>query len=446
MKKPTMASFGRLNKCSVQEIARGFSSAPNDTPMFNQMYSEPKIYFYEGLSAKYPEERIRQTITQIITMGQEDAFHVTDLSAAEVQISRWKRFLPWIDPHYAIKSNSSDILLDYFHQRGLSFDVASLKEIQQCQKLGVDPKNIIYSNPCKFERDLMYADSMGIKLTVFDSLSELYKIHAVYPKAHLLLRIKATDNDAQVQFSHRFGCGSDEWQTMLREAKRLGFDVRGISFHVGSGVAGGRSEVFRQALYDAREVFNMGGEMGFKNMDTVNIGGGFGAEENLEDLSRTLKEARDDFPGCRWIAEPGRFMSASTQIAAARVMLTKKGQITLNDGVYGTFSCIPYDHAPIPDSVPITADGSVISRLNNCYVFGPSCDGYDIVSSSLPVPHDIKVGDWLVFGAMGAYTQASCSEFNGIARSHEYCPFTTYAQQEVMESEASSAMSQGYPA
>merc|ERR1719277_506883 len=156
---------------------------------------------------------------------------------------------------------------------------------------------------------------------------------------------------------------------MLKEAKRLGFEVRGISFHVGSGVAGGRSEVFRQALYDAREVFNMGEQMGFRNMDTVNIGGGYGAEENLEDLGRTLKSAREDFPGCRWIAEPGRYMSASTQIAAARVMLTKRGQITLNDGMYGTFSCIPYDHALIPDSKPITVDGETISNVEPHLIF-----------------------------------------------------------------------------
>merc|ERR1719233_670405 len=205
--------------------------------LITNMYNESKIYFYQGLSAKYPEERIRKSITQIISMGQKEAFHVTDLDAAENQIQRWEKHLPWIDPHYAIKSNASDILLDFFHSRGMSFDVASLKEIQQCEKLGVYSSKIIYSNPCKFERDLLYANSIGIDLTVYDSISELEKIHSVAPQAQLLLRIKAVDDDAQVKFSHRFGTGSGEWQIMLTEAKRLGLEVRGISFHVGSGVA-----------------------------------------------------------------------------------------------------------------------------------------------------------------------------------------------------------------
>merc|ERR1711879_1071293 len=133
----------------------------------------------------------------------------------------------------------------------------------------------------------------------------------------------------------------------------------------------------------------------------------------------TLASMRSEFPDCRWIAEPGRFLSATTQTAATRVMLTKRGQITLNDGAYGTFSCIPYDHAPIPDSVPLTSEGGIAENLAPYHVFGPSCDGYDIVSATLPVPRDIAVGDWLVFGGMGAYTQASCSEFNGIRRSNE---------------------------
>merc|ERR1711879_429697 len=103
-------------------------------------------------------------------------------------------------------------------------------------------------------------------MTVFDSITELDKIHGVYPNAHLLLRIKAVDEDAQVSFSHRFGCGKEEWHEMLSYAKRLGMEVRGISFHVGSGVEGGRTEVFPRALMDAREVFEMGHEMGFRSM------------------------------------------------------------------------------------------------------------------------------------------------------------------------------------
>jgi len=344
---------------------------------------------------------------------------VTDLASADQQLQRWYNHLSWIEPHYAIKANSSMSLLEFYNFRGVNFDVASKHEMQLCQDIGVPAERIIYSNPCKMERDLEFAEEYGIGLTVFDSISELRKIAKVYPGIHLLLRIKAIDGDAQVQFSHRFGVAPEEWQPMLQEAKRLGFEVRGVSFHVGSGVAGGRSEVFARALQDARDVFELARGMGFRHMDTVNVGGGFGAEESLEDMGQVLSKQRSMFPDCRWIAEPGRFLSASTQVAASRVMLTKEGQITLNDGMYGTFSCIPYDHALIPDNDPITVTGEAAADTVPHHVFGPSCDGYDIVSATLPVPKSISVGDWLVFAGMGAYTQASCSEFNGVRRSEE---------------------------
>merc|ERR1719433_2456846 len=121
-----------------------------------------------------------------------------------------------------------------------------MTEMRLCQQMGVVPKRLIYSNPCKMERDLAFAEASGIGLTVFDSITELEKIRAIYPSVHLLLRINVVDNDAQVQFSHRFGAVREEWETMLRHAKNLGFEVRGISFHVGSGVSGGRQTVFKR--------------------------------------------------------------------------------------------------------------------------------------------------------------------------------------------------------
>lgn len=384
--------------------------------MFEQ---EPKIYFYKGLSQYYPEENMRREIERIILNGQTDSFHITDLDSAGKQLERWKTHLSWIEPHYAIKANSSPHLMEFYNSHGVNFDVASKREMELCQNIGVGAERVVYSNPCKMERDLEFAQHYGVELTVFDSISELHKIAKVYPGINLLLRIKAIDGDAQVQFSHRFGVGPDEWTEMLQEAKRLGFEVRGVSFHVGSGAAGGRSAVFARALQDARDVFDLARGMGFQHMDTVNVGGGFGAEESLDDMGAVLSKMRPLFPHARWIAEPGRFLAASTQVSAARVMLTKPGQVTINDGMYGTFSCIPFDHMLVPDSHPIDVTGCPAAAASPYYVFGPSCDGYDIVSGSLPVPSTIAVNDWLVFAGVGAYTQASASEFNGVRRSEE---------------------------
>jgi len=60
--------------------------------------------------------------------------------------------------------------------RGGSFDCASKGEINTILKLGVSPSNIIYSNPVKEEKELVYALKKGVNYTTADTVDELIKI------------------------------------------------------------------------------------------------------------------------------------------------------------------------------------------------------------------------------------------------------------------------------
>lgn len=42
--------------------------------------------------------------------------------------------------------------------------------------IGIDPERIIYSNPFKCEKALLYAYNYGVRLTVADTMGELEKI------------------------------------------------------------------------------------------------------------------------------------------------------------------------------------------------------------------------------------------------------------------------------
>ena len=57
--------------------------------------------------------------------------------------------LPWIKPHYAIKSNPSTPLLQDLIQEGSNFDCASRAELDSLLTLGVKASNLVYSNPIK---------------------------------------------------------------------------------------------------------------------------------------------------------------------------------------------------------------------------------------------------------------------------------------------------------
>lgn len=85
------------------------------------------------------------------------------------------------------------------------------------------------------------------------------------------------------------------------------------------------------------------------------------------------------------------------------------------DGLYGSMNSLLYDHAVLSAHVLGTggqARPKEVSTLPST-VFGPSCDGLDVVLKDYPLP-ELDYGDWLVFPSMGAYTIAGACDFNGM--------------------------------
>jgi len=124
------------------------------------------------------------------------------------KVDAWKEKLSWITPHYAVKSNPISPLLQDLVIRGGSFDCASKGEIKSILKLGVSPFNIIYSNPVKEERDIMYAREKGIEVTTADTFDELLKIKKIAPNMKILWRLSIKEDNPEklnTVFSGKFG-------------------------------------------------------------------------------------------------------------------------------------------------------------------------------------------------------------------------------------------------
>ena len=75
--------------------------------------------------------------------------------------------------------------------------------------------------------------------------------------------------------------------------------------------------------------------------------------------------------------------------------------IYLNDGVYGNFSNIIFDHQ------------HPVAQILTC------ANGIDVISSQIVLPGLVDVGDWLYFEDMGAYTRCSATRFNGFPDNHD---------------------------
>lgn len=89
---------------------------------------------------------------------------------AKRKYKAWTQALPWIKPHYAIKANPAQPLLQDLIEQGSNFDCASKTELEILLKLGVKPSDLVYSNSIKDEDDLEWAAKNQIELTTADSI------------------------------------------------------------------------------------------------------------------------------------------------------------------------------------------------------------------------------------------------------------------------------------
>lgn len=91
----------------------------------------------------------------------------------------------------------------------------------------------------------------------------------------------------------------------------------------------------------------------------------------------------------------------------------------INDGVYGSFNCILFDHQLVYPEVLSPDTDCHKKGLLSSSVWGPTCDGLDLVTPQCLLP-ELQTGNWLAFRDMGAYTFAAASTFNGMPKSKIY--------------------------
>ncbi|KAI0077813.1 ornithine decarboxylase [Panus rudis PR-1116 ss-1] len=366
----------------------------------------------------------------------EKAFFVADLSYVYHQHLRWKKNLPEIEPYYAIKCNPDPYVLRLLASLGTGFDCASIGEINQVVSLGVDPARIIFANPCKASSFIRQASKAGVDMMTFDNTDELYKIARLFPSAKLVVRILTDDSKSLCRLGLKFGAPLVTVPALLAKAKELNLDVVGVSFHVGSGCYD--PSAFADAVMRARAAFDMGKEAGYK-FTLLDVGGGF-EDHTFETTALTLRHAIDEyFPDraeLKIIAEPGRYyvanaFSLATNVIARRAPPNAEGgsqdavdvdpeqpsvMYYINDGVYGAFNCILFDHqTPQPYVLSLNGSFHVPSSVPKqaSSVWGPTCDSMDCVCPVTQLPSTLEVGDWLAFDNMGAYTVCAASQFNG---------------------------------
>uniref|UniRef100_A0A1I7XL36 ornithine decarboxylase n=1 Tax=Heterorhabditis bacteriophora TaxID=37862 RepID=A0A1I7XL36_HETBA len=392
----------------------------------------------------------------------DDAFMLINLDMVMDRFRLWKRELPMIEPFYAVKCNTDAVLVRTLASLGVGFDCASKEEIDIVMEMGVCADRIIYANPCKTRSFIAHAREREVRMMTFDNVEELEKINRIHSNAELvplsfnfhnllipisplfrciirmILRIAVSDPTATCPLNLKFGADPVLIAPqLLIKAKELGVNVIGISFHVGSGC--NDPATYRTAISHAQNLFEIGIGLGL-DMKVLDMGGGFpGAEHHTSfeevaerDIASVIRSAINDFfpteKPIRLIAEPGRFFAAApftlvcnvihaTEVTADKISkdfsdADRPGfMYYLNDGVYGSFNCILFDHVQ-PVGRPLFDE---IEEEYLTTVWGPTCDSLDKIEDQKWMRR-LSVGDWVVYSNMGAYTSAASTTFNGFQR------------------------------
>lgn len=337
-----------------------------------------------------------------------------DCQVVREQYQLLKHALPNVTLHFALKPLPHDVVVKTLLQEGASFDLASNGEVDMVKRQGVHPKNTIHTHPIKRNSDIQHAMAYGCTRFVIDGLNELEKFLPYKDKVELLLRLSFPNADAFADLSKKFGCNVDSAMDILRKAQELGVIINGLSFHVGSQTQDAKRYVF--AIERCIELIKKVKIENLPRISNLDIGGGFpiaydNDEFNIIEFCAPIRKALANVDKTiKLIAEPGRFIVGPAVMSVASVMgqamRSGKPWYYLDDGVYGSFSGILFDHGHYPIDALHNQGPKVASVLA-----GPTCDSIDVIDENIMLPK-LKDGDLIITRMMGAYTSATATEFN----------------------------------
>ena len=319
---------------------------------------------------------------------------------------------------YAVKTNPNKEVLKTIIQSGIKyFDVASIEEIRVIKQL--DPNlHCSYMHTIKSRENIKEAYfNYGIKNFSLDTKEELIKILESTNNAkdlNLFVRVAVSNEHAEIDLSKKFGAQTSEAIGLYRLTKQYAKKI-GLSFHVGSQCMHPIS--YSKGINEIKYIIKKTKIV----PDVINIGGGFptiypdlvpqSLDSYFEEIKNSLNNLKlEKLPEI--ICEPGRAIVAESGSTIVRVNLRKKQKLYINDGTYGTLFDAGVPNIVYPSRI-ITSGRIISKKLTSFDFYGPTCDSMDYMKGPFILPNNIKEGDYIELGQLGAYGLTFRTQFNG---------------------------------
>ena len=319
---------------------------------------------------------------------------------------------------YAVKTNPHPLVLKTIVESGINdFDIASIKEVEAIRSVSPDAK-CSYMHTVKSKESINEAYfKYNIKTFSIDTKDELIKILNSTNQAkdlELFVRVAVSNEHAEIDLSKKFGAQTSEAIGLYRLTKQYAKKI-GLSFHVGSQWMHPIS--YSKGINEIKYIIKKTKIV----PDVINIGGGFptiypdlvpqSLDSYFEEIKNSLNKLKlEKKPEI--ICEPGRAIVAESGSTIVRVNLRKKQKLYINDGTYGTLFDAGVPNIVYPSRI-ITSGRIISKKLTSFDFYGPTCDSMDYMKGPFILPNNIKEGDYIELGQLGAYGLTFRTQFNG---------------------------------
>jgi ornithine decarboxylase len=318
---------------------------------------------------------------------------------------------------YAVKANPSPDLIVLLWESGVThYDVASIAEVRMVART-LPEATLCFMHPVKAEEAIReaYFDH-GVRTFSLDTMDELDKILSATgnaPDLNLCVRLRVSSDHSKLSLASKFGAEPHETKELLFAARQAA-DALGICFHVGS-------QAMTPAAYaEAMERVRAAIVEAAVTVDIVDVGGGFpsvypGMEPPpLEAYFEVIHNAFESLPisySAELWCEPGRALCAEYASVLVRVEKRRGDELYINDGAYGAL----FDAAHVGWRFPVKLirERQSDTRDMAFSFYGPTCDDLDHMAGPFMLPADVRAGDYIEIGMLGAYGCAMRTGFNG---------------------------------
>ncbi|WP_311370806.1 diaminopimelate decarboxylase [Anaerococcus hydrogenalis] len=341
---------------------------------------------------------------------------------------------------YATKAFSNLYVLGLLNEYNLVFDCVSKEEIFVALKAGIKGENIHFHGNNKTKEELIYAIDNDISLIIIDSEDEYYLLDKILKekkkKASCLLRINPdvkTDTHKFIQTSNadsKFGLNIRDENTekiIEKIIENPNINLLGFHAHIGSQVK--NLEFFKEEAKIMAD-FTKNIQDKFKEcFSHLNLGGGFGTRENLQDEDLDLEKFLNGLiVFMEDLFEKNKLSITNLSIEPGRSLISKAGSILYRVGsTKVTMEGYPliFVDGGMSDNIRPSLYGARYSAIlankldnekNQTYrVGGKLCESGDILIEKVKLAK-VERDDLLLVPFAGAYTYSMSSNYNKLLK------------------------------